>query len=228
MRGLLVPLRHAWAMFAKDLLIEVRTREILYSVVLFALLVVVVFAFALLGQPGRGQGAAPGILWVSCLFAGTLGLSRSAGREREADALTGLTVSPASRAGLFVGKAAANMAWLMLTQALLLPLVALFFGVDFLPRLGWHLLALGLGSVGFVSLGTLFSMMLLSSRLREVLLPLVFYPAVAPVLIGGVKASEALLAGDAAAAGTWLRILLACAAVFGTASAWAFGWTLEE
>jgi len=215
-------------MFAKDLLIEVRTREILYTVVLFAVLIVVVFAFALLGQPGRGRAAAPGILWVACLFAGTLGLSRSAAREREGDTLTGLSISPASRAGLFVGKAAANLVWLLVTQALVLPLVGLLFGVDFGPRLGWHLLALLLGCIGFSSLGTLFSMMLLSSRLREVLLPLVFYPVVAPVLIGGVKASEALLVGDVTSAGTWLRILLACAAAFSTAAAWAFGWTLGE
>lgn len=225
------PLHDIWAVTAKDLRIELRTREILYSMVLFAVLVVVVFAFAFLGGPRAASEAgalAPGILWVSIAFAGTLGLNRIASRELDGDCLTGLVTSPASRGGIFLGKLAASLLFLLAMELLLLPLVTLLFALDPLPRLGWHLLALLLGSLGFCGLGTLFAMMLLNARLREVLLPLVFYPLVTPVIIAGVKSTGALLAGDTATAFTWLKLLLAFDVVFTTAAAWAFGWTLGD
>jgi len=237
------PLRDLWAVLAKDLLIELRTREILYSMVLFAVLVVVVFAFAFLGvaplqvasPAGAGGEAgtlqrllAPGILWTAITFAGTLGLNRIASRELDGDCLTGLVTSPASRGGIFFGKMASSLLFLLAMEALLLPLIVLLFGLDLQPRLGWHLLALLLGSLGFCALGTLFSTMLLNARLREVLLPLVFYPLVTPVIIAGVKSTAALLAGESATAFTWLKLLLAFDVVFTTAAAWAFGWTVGE
>ncbi len=232
---MLEPLRDAWAVLLKDLRIELRSREILYSMGFFALLIVVVFAFAFLGEAdggadsvAAGQAVGPGILWVAFVFAGTLGLNRSAAREQDNEVLAGILVSPASRVGVFLGKATANLVFMLVMAALLLPLIALLFDLSLLPQLGWHLAVVLLGSLGFCSLGTLFSVMLLNTRLRDVMLPLVFYPVVTPVVIGGVKASGALLTGDLVLAMTWMKLLLAFAAVFGTASAWVFGWILGE
>ena len=222
------PLRDIRTVLVKELLIELRTREVLYSMVLFALLVVVVFAFAFLAEPGAARFVAPGILWVSCVFAGTLGLSRSSAREQEGDCFTGLAVSPASRPAIFLGKLAANLLFMLSMEALLLPLMVLLFDLDLGPMLGWHLLTLFLGSLGFCSLGTLFAAMLSNVRLREVLLPLVFYPIVTPLLIAGVKCTAALLALETDGAFTWLKLLLAFDAVFTTVAAWVFGWTMGE
>ncbi len=221
-------LRDIWAVLVKDLTIELRTREILYSMVLFSLLVVVVFAFAFLAEPGTGPLVAPGILWVALVFSGTLGLLRSSGREQDGQCIQALVMSPASRAGLFFGKVLANASFMVGTEFLLVPLVAILFRLDLGPRLWWFVLVLGLGTVGFATLGTLFSIMLLNTRLREVLLPMVFYPIVTPALIAGVKATTALLADDGAGAFTWIKVLVAFDALYLTLGAWTFGWTMGE
>jgi heme exporter protein B len=221
-------LREAGAVLFKDLLIELRTREVLYSMGLFSVLTVMIFTFAFAVRDEALAEVAPGVPWVAITFAGTLGLARSFSREQEADCLTGLLVSPASRGSLFLGKAAANFLFILAMEALLVPLCALMFNLDF-GAAPWTQLALFLlGTLGFVSVGTLLSTMLLNSRLRDLMLPLVFYPIVIPVVIAGVKGTAAVLAGETDVAVEWLGMLCAFDAIFVTISFWAFGWVVEE
>jgi heme exporter protein CcmB len=221
-------LRPAWEVFAKDLRLELRTREALYTMGLFAVLVAVVFVFAFAARDESLAQVAPGVPWVALTFAGTLGLSRSFAREQEDDTLAAVLGSPAPRGAVFAGKAAANVAFMLATELLLVPLCAGMFGLDLGAAPVLHAALFLLGTVGFAAVGTVFAAMLASSRLRELLLPLAFYPVVVPVVIAGVKGTSALLAGDAAAARDWLLLLAGYDAVFVTVSGWAFAWVVEE
>ncbi len=224
----MVVLRQVWAVLAKDLLVELRTREVLYAMGLFSALVVVIFAFSFAARDEALADVAPGIPWVALVFAGTLGLSRTMAREGEGDCLTGLLVSPAPRSAVFLGKALANLVFMLALEALLLPLCALLFRLDFSAAPGIQVALFALGTVGLSALGTVFSVLLLQSRLREVLLPLVFFPVVVPVVIAGVKGTAAVLAGDVPAAREWLLLLLGFDAVFVPVCFPAFSWVVDE
>lgn len=220
--------RQAWAVLYKDLLVELRTREVLYSMGLFAVLVTVVFAFAFSVADAGVAKVAPGVPWVALTFAGTLGLSRGLSREQESGCLTALLTSPAPRTALFAGKASANLLFVLALEALLVPLTAMLFDLSFAAA-PWTQAALFLlGTLGFCALGTAFATMLLNTRLRDVLLPLVFYPVVMPVVIAGTKGTAAVVAGDTVAAGEWLALLAGFDAIFVPVAFWAFSWVVED
>ncbi len=221
-------LRQAWAVLRKDLLIELRTREILYSMGLFSVLVSLIFTFAFYVREEALVLVSPGIPWVALTFAGTLGLARSWAREGEEDCLGALVMAPAPRGAIFLGKMAANAVFVGLTAALLVPLCMAMFMLDLSPAPGLAAGLFALGVVGFVSVGTVFGGMLQRTRLRDVLLPLVFYPIVAPVVLAGVKGTAAVIGGDLVAAREWLTLLAAFDGIFVTASFWAFGWVIAE
>ena len=218
----------AWAVLKKDLLIELRTREVLYSMGLFSVLVVVIFTFAFYVREDALAMVSPGIPWVALTFAGTLGLARSWSREGEGDSLAALIVSPAPRGSIFLGKMTANLIFVLLMEAMLVPMCMAMFVLDFSPAPGLQLALFLLGTWGFVSVGTVFGAMLLNSRLRDVLLPLVFYPIVAPVVLAGVKGTASVVAGDLEAAKDWLTLIASFDGIFVTASFWAFGWVVAE
>ena len=221
-------LSQAWAVLRKDLLIELRTREILYSMGLFSVLVSLIFTFAFYVREDALALVSPGIPWVALTFAGTLGLARSWAREGEGDCLGALVTAPAPRGSIFLGKVLANLIFVGLTAAMIVPLSMLMFVLDLSPA-PWTAAALfALGILGFVSVGTVFGAMLLNSRLRDVLLPLVFYPIIAPVILAGVKGTAAVVANDLTAAQEWLMMLASFDGIFVTASFWAFGWVVAE
>jgi len=220
--------RQAWAVLHKELLVELRTREVLYSMGLFSVLVTVIFAFAFSVADQDLNLLAPGIPWVALTFAGTLGLARSLAREQESGCLTALLTSPAPRGAIFAGKALANVVYMLALEALLVPLSATLFGLRFSAAPWTQAGLFVLGTVGFAALGTAFSTMLLNSRLRDVLLPLVFYPVVVPVVIAGTKGTTAVVAGDVAAATDWLWLLAGFDAIFVPVAFWAFTWVVEE
>ena len=223
-----VAMSQAWAVLRKDLIIELRTREILYSMALFSVLVTMIFTFAFYVREEALALVSPGIPWVALTFAGTLGLARSWAREGEADCLGALIAAPAPRGAIFLGKMAANCVFVGLTAVMLVPLCMGMFILDLsaAPWLAVGLFALGI--LGFVAVGTVFGAMLLNSRLRDVLLPLVFYPIVAPVVLAGVKGTASIVAGDVGAAQEWLMLLVSFDGIFVTASFWAFGWVVAE
>jgi heme exporter protein B len=213
--------RAAIAILRKDLRIEWRTRESISSLVALGILLLVVFTIAHDPTPDEQPRLAPTVLWATFVFTGLLGVQRSFLLEREQDCLAGLLLAPIDPAAIFVGKLVANLVLLAAMQAIVVPLVALLLRVDFLAVLPGLLVVLTLGNVGFSAGATLFTAMATRTRAREVLLPLLLLPLVLPVLIAGVKATQAVLAGGLAAAGDAIGVLVAFDVVFAVA-----GWLL--
>ncbi|MEK6629918.1 MAG: heme exporter protein CcmB, partial [Acidobacteriota bacterium] len=178
--------RVAWIVMRKDLTVEVRSREILYTTVFFAVSCVLVFAFALVREGRPMDDAAAGILWIAIAFAGTLGLGRTFERERHTETLRALMLAPSDRPAIYVGKLLGVLALLAIVEAVLVPLVALLFDAPFARSPLWLVALLAAGTTGFASVGTLFAAMLVRARSRDVLLPVLLYPITIPVIIAGV------------------------------------------
>ena len=182
-----------WAILWKDLITEWRSRDRAVAMVLFAMLVVAVFQFALpQGAGERSRELAPALLWITYVFAALLGLGRAFALELENDALAALALAPADRGWVFLGKAAATFLILSAVQALVALAFAVFFDVDWrpvaLPLAG----VVALGSVGLCSAGTLFGAVAVRTRFREVMLQLLLLPLLVPVISGAVRATQAL------------------------------------
>mgnify|MGYP000092700470 CR=1 FL=1 len=202
-------LRTALAILAKDLRIEARTREGLASALVLGVLLVLVFSVAHDAPADRAPSLAPAVLWVTFVFTGLLGVQRSFVLEREHDALAGLLVAPVDAAALFFGKLAGNMLLLGVMQAIVLPLVAVLLHVELWAALPALLVVLLLGNLGFAALATLFAAITVRARAREVMLPVLLLPLLVPVLIGGVKATQAVLVAGLAAAREPLGVMAA-------------------
>jgi heme exporter protein CcmB len=213
--------RQTWAILRKDLLIELRTREIIYSAVLFAVVLVTVFLFSGFETAQISRGAAPGVLWVAVAFVGSLVFSRTFQREREERALAAVLLSGPVLDALFVAKLALNFLLLAGVQVVLVPLVMVTFRV---APASWTVLfaVLAVGSLGFCIMGTVLSAALATVRLREVLLPIILYPLCIPLLICGVRATAVLTAGDTNT-GDWMAIMIAFNALFLVLGRWLFG-----
>ncbi|MCC7416694.1 MAG: heme exporter protein CcmB [Acidobacteria bacterium] len=217
--------RIALLVLRKDVAIEVRSREILYTTLFFAVSCVLVFAFALVREGQVAEDVPAGILWIAIAFAGTLALGRTFERERYGETIRALLLAPAPRSAIFVGKMLGVVALLVVAEVLLVPIVALMFdagGLFARPILFAGLLAAG--TIGFSAVGTLFAAMLMRSRTRDVLLPILLYPITVPVIIAGVRGTAALLqpAPDEAMAEMWLGILVSFDIVFVTLALWTF------
>ena len=187
-------LRDVMTLLGKDLRVELRSREIFASMLLYSLLAGIIFAYGFQKLLKNPAALYPGVLWVATTFAGTIAMGRLASREEENSALLGLTLAPCSRGALFFAKASAAFL-LMLGLALIeVPLFALFFSTPLTLATGLgSLAALSLGALGFAVVGTVVSAMLLGSKGRELLLPVALYPLVLPVVILGVNATMNLL-----------------------------------
>jgi len=220
-------LRMVWQVFRKDLQVEWRGRQGLPVMLVFALLVVFLFNFALQLTPGLQAGLAAGLLWVSLAFASTLGLNRSVSLEGENNALAGLLLAPVDRSAIFFGKTFSNLTFTFLVALVLLPVFSLFYQQNMLnPRLVLVIL-LGLGA--YTSLGTLLAALSIQTRTRDVLLPVLLYPLALPVLIAAVEASRGVLAGQPLAElQSWLSLLIASNILFLAAGLLLFDTILEE
>ncbi|MGD0575564.1 MAG: heme exporter protein CcmB [Anaerolineales bacterium] len=211
----------------KDLAAELRSKELLGAMLVFALLVLLVFNFALeLDLPLR-QAVAPGVLWVTFAFAGTLGLNRSLALERERGCWEGLLLAPVDRSAIYLGKALGSFLFMAIMEALVLPIYSALYNVNlFQPGL---LLVVLLGSIGYVSLGTLLAAMAIQARTRDVLLPILLFPVVLPVLISAVNASAGFLSGAPMdQIWPWLNLLIACDVIFVAVAYMAFEYVVEE
>jgi heme exporter protein B len=208
----------------KDFAIEVKSREILYTTLFFALSCVLVFAFALVRDGRAVEDVAAGILWIAIAFAGTLALGRTFERERYGETLRALLLAPAPRPAIYVGKLLGIVALLVVAEIILVPLVALLFQAALFARPLLLAALLLTGTIGFASVGTLFAAMLLRSRTRDVMLPILLYPITVPVIIAGVRGTSALLqpVPDEPAAVMWIALLLCFDVVFVTLALWTF------
>ena len=217
-------LRTVWLVMQKDLRIEVRTREILYTTIFFAVSCVLVFSFGFVREGEPIEGAAAGILWIAIAFSGTLALGRAFDRERQSETLRALILSPADRPALYIAKLLGVLVLLAAVEILIVPMVALMFQAPLFTA-PWTLVALLFaGTVGFAAVGTLFAAMLVRARSRDVLLPILLYPITVPVMIAGVRGTAALLQAetDIAMARAWLSILISFDVVFITLALWTF------
>ena len=217
-------LRTIWIVLRKDLTVEVRSREIAYTTLFFAVSCVLVFTFALVKEGQTVVDGAAGILWVAISFAGTLALGRTFERERQSETLRALLLAPADRPAIYVGKLLGIVALLLVTEIVLVPLVALLFQAPLLRHVFWLSAIVGAGTLGFAAVGTLFAAMLVRARTRDVLLPVLLYPITVPVIIAGVRATAALLDPDfdAAIVRFWLALLGCFDVVFVTLALWTF------
>jgi heme exporter protein CcmB len=220
----------AWIIARKDFLVEVRSREMIYTTLFFALSCVLVFAFAFVPQGKPIPNAAAGVLWVAIAFSGTLALGRAFERERQSETLRALLLAPIERASVYLGKLIALLALLALTEMLLVPVVGLLFHAP-LGRAPWLLAGLLVtGTIGFASVGTLFAAMLVRAQSRDVLLPVVLYPLTIPVIILGVQGTSSIFAvePDLALAGNALAMLVFFDAVFVTLALWTFAHVMRD
>lgn len=220
----------AWLVTRKDLVIEFRSREVVYTTLFFAVSCVLVFAFGFVREGAAVDDAAAGILWIAIAFSGTLALGRAFERERQNDTLRALLLAPVHRPALYVGKLAGVLLLLAVVEVIVVPLVALMFHA---PLFAHPFLTAGLlaaGTLGFAAVGTLFAAMLVRARSRDVLLPILLYPITIPVIIAGVRGTAALLQPDAdlAVARMWLSMLLSFDAVFVTLALWTFEPAMKE
>jgi heme exporter protein B len=213
----------------KDLAIEFRSRSAFLSVVVFALLGIVIFYFAWDPTAVSAADLAPGVLWVIFTFSGLLGLHRSFAVELEERAIDGLLASPIAREAIFLGKAAANLVFVLAVQAVAIPAVSLFYNLPLgdvaLPLAGIALMS----AIGLVAVGTLFSAMAANTRLSELLLPMLSLPFFVPIVIPAAQATAKLLSGRPVVESfVWLRLLLAFDLIFVVACTLAYPFTLEE
>jgi len=219
----------AIAIARKDLAIEFRTRTAFLSSLVFALLAIVIFYFAWDPTAIPALDLAPGVLWVIFTFSGLLGLHRSFGLEQVDRAIDGLLAAPVARESIFLGKALANVAFVIGVQIVAIPAVALFYNLPIgrviLPLASIALLA----AIGLVSVGTLFSAMAVNTRLAELLLPMLALPFFVPIVIPAAQATAKLMSGRPVGETiAWLKLLLAFDIVFIVACTLAYPFTLEE
>lgn len=219
--------RKVAAITRKDVLAEMRTKEIISAVLVFTLLVIVIFNFAFGTSPDLVKQVASGMLWVTFAFAGVLSLNRAFIMEKEEGCLEGLMVSPVSREVIYTGKMLGSLLFMLVIEAVALPIFSVLFNLEVFSL---QLVAIiFLTTVGFVAVGTLFSALAVNTKAREIVLPILFFPIVSPIIISAVKASEMALAGEAwSGMYSWLQIIGAFDAIFLVVSFLIFAFVIEE
>jgi len=211
----------------KDLVAELRSRELLSAMLVFALLVILIFNFAIHLQPDLRIPITPGVLWVTFAFAGTLGLNRSLAVEKDRGCLDGLLLAPVDRSAIYFGKALSNLAFMLIVAVIVLPVYSILYNINVLnPGL---LLVVILGSTGYSAVGTLLSSMAVQTRTRDVLLPVLLFPVIVPVLLAAVKASGGFLQNlPMNEIWPWLNILIAYDVIFTAVAFMVFEFVVEE
>jgi len=221
--------RQALTLAAKDVRAELRSKDVLVSVLVFALLVLVTFNFAMnLQQTGEeASKQAAGALWVAIMLAAMLGFNHVFGREKEQETLDGLLLCPVDRGAIYLGKFLGALVFTAVMEAAILPIFAVFTNLPVLnPGM---LLAMVMGTVGFVAVGTLFAAVAMNTRMREVVLPILLLPVASPIVIAATSATSAGLSGkplgDVLSA---LAVLAAFDAVYLTLCPLLFEYVAEE
>ncbi|MCL0101486.1 heme exporter protein CcmB [Dehalococcoidia bacterium] len=215
------------AMLWKDLAIELRTRDVLASMIVFGLLSLTVFNFAFDLRGDNVLVVAPGVIWVSILFAGMLGLGRSYSHERDRGSMEGLLLCPVDRSAIYVAKFLATLFFLLIFEIVLLPVSEAFFVVPVLK--GTTITVILLGTIGFASVGAVFGAMAVNTRAREVMLPVLLLPILMPLIIGMVKATGILMDGQPwSEVWTWVMLLVTIDVVYFVLSFILYDFVIED
>ncbi len=225
----MIYVRRAWIVLWKDLLMERRSKESVNAVAFFALVLLLLFEFALGADRERLVAALPGLLWLGFILAGLLGLGRSFLVERENDCWEGLLLAPGDKSAIYLGKLAGNLLLMLVVEAIVLALFGIFYNIDLwgvLPALAGVSV---LGTLGFAAVGTLFAAMTAQVRARELLFPLLLLPIQVPVLLSTVKATEAVLADQPLSEiSHWLQLLAAADVIYLVVGLLTFEFILES
>ncbi len=220
-------LKATLAIVQKDLLAEFRSFELISAMLVFSLLVIIIFNFALELDIKTRQSVTAGVLWTTFAFAGTLGLNRSMSVEKDRGCMDGLLLAPVDRSSIYFGKAISNLAFMLIVEAVVLPVYSLLYNVNLFrfDLIGVILL----GSIGYTAVGTLLSTMSAQTRTREILLPILLFPVAIPVLLASVKASGGLLVGaEFAEILAPLNILIVYDVIFIAVAFMVFDYVVEE
>lgn len=215
------------ALVWKDLAAELRSRELISAMLVFALLVILIFNFALELDIEARDTVTAGVLWVTFAFAGTLGLNRSMAIEKDRGCLDGLLLAPVDRSAIYFGKMFANLIFMILVEMIVLPIYSILYNINlFVPGL---LVVILLGSIGYVAVGTLLVTMAVQARTRDILLPILLFPIVLPVLLAAVKASGNFLQGfEMAEIWPWLNLLIVYDIIFIAIAFMVYDFVVEE
>ena len=203
-------IRSVWTIAQKDLRAEFRSKEALNASLSFAIVILLIFSFAVDPTAEETRAIAGGLLWIVFVFAGALILNRSFARELPNDCLDALIAAPISASALFLGKACANFTLLIAVDLICLPVFGIFYNISWTQVFWPLLLVLLLGNWGMTMIGTAFSALTVNIRLRELMLPLLIYPILLPALMGAIQLTNGLLAGDPIGGDnvTWLKLLI--------------------
>jgi heme exporter protein B len=216
-------------MLWKDILTEYRTKDALTSMLMFGLLVILMFHFAFEPDSLETEKFGPGLLWMTFIFAGILGMNRAFAGERENESLQGVMLAPIDWGAIYLGKMLANLLFMLLAEAVILFCFTIFFNFDLLPRLGWITIITLLGTLGFASVGTIVAAISMNTRMSDVMLPLLLLPIALPVVMGAVESSAAVFTDPPGEALTfWLKFLVVFNIIFTTLGLLLFDYVLEE
>ena len=222
-------MKKIWAIFRKDLLIELRTKDSFNSMLFFGVVVLVVFNFALASVRESIRSAVPGILWVAFAFSGTLGLNRMFAAEKENSCLQGLLMIPVDRGIIYLGKMLAATVFMLISEIIIFIFTLIFFNLTVWREIPYLALIFLIGTLGFAAVGTLLSAIAVNTKMREVLLPLILFPVILPILINAVEATNIVLnSGDYGALKLPLTVMSVFTIVFATIAFLLFEHVLED
>ena len=216
------------ALVAKDVAVELRRKESVTSMMMFGILVTVIFNFAF--EPSGAQSVliAPGVLWVALTFAGMIGLNRSLAIDLDNDSLQGLLLAPVSRGDLYIGKVLSNFLFMLVADAIILPLFIVFYDLRLESELLWLVLIAVLGTFGFATVGTILSVISANTRMSEVMLPVLQIPLTLPMILAAVAATVAVLTDQGEGLSSWMNLLIGFDIIFFVVSYLLFDYVVEE
>ncbi len=221
--------KKVWAIVWKDIRAEIRTKEIFSSMFIFSLLVLVIFNFSIDLLEVNPLDIAQGVLWIAFTFSGILGLNRSFLFEKENDCIQGLMLTPVDRSAIYLGKMLGNLVFMLIMEAITVPIFVVLFNIGIYDKIISLAIVIFLGTLGFVTVGTLFSAMSVNIKAREVMLPILLFPIVVPLIIASVKSTGAILTGkpfdDII---SWLKLIAVFDVVFLVVSFLSFEYIIEE
>ncbi|MDR6998698.1 heme exporter protein CcmB [Neobacillus niacini] len=221
--------RTALLLAKKDLLSELKTKQILVTQMIFAGLVIVVFSFAFDPANNTTKAVIPGIIWVIIVFSGILGLNRSFISEQRNDTIQGLLVAPMEAASIFLGKFIANFTMILIVELVSIPFLFLLFDFKMLGSIAYFILVIFVGSFGFISIGTFLAALAANSKSSEMLLPLLLFPITSPILIGVTQATRIILTdmSKLSSALSWTQMVTAYDIIFFVVSFLLIDYVLE-
>ena len=215
------------AIIFKDIVIELRSKESISSMLMFGILVLVISMFAIDPSVDRLL-VAPGTLWIAFSFSAILGLNRSLSMELDNDCLQGLLLAPIGRGELYVGKVASNFTFMMIAEIIVLPVFVIMNNLSFNLQFLEVVAIACLGTLGIAAVGTILSTISANTRMKEVMLPVLQIPLTIPVVIASVEVTRVVLTKDPEEISSWLYILAGFTIVYLTVSYLVFEFAVEE